>query len=153
MSKKPPANTILCQKGSPKRRWNWQKSEIVFEVIFKLKWTFKCFQGKTEGFQQQVETKQLQLAPWTEKISEKQVQKEVAESELGLLEQKTNANTTAFEAAQNHLIELESQRNEKSLELVVLKKKKKESENKLKQSSLHIEVSLLLSDPFLFFRI
>ena len=61
------------------------------------------FLGKTEVFQKQIEEKQLELAPWTEKINAKLASKKVSESEYEILHNRVNSAKLALEDANKKL--------------------------------------------------
>jgi structural maintenance of chromosome 4 len=75
---------------------------------------------KTSVFQEEIEKKQEELAPWTEKIQAKESAISIAKSEHELLTQKVNAAKIALESLNSQLEEFENSQAEKVFLLVVL---------------------------------
>lgn len=63
-------------------------------------------QGKTQGLQKSIEGKQLELAPWVEKMNHYTMRMKVAGSEHDMLESKIESTKTAISTARNRIDEL-----------------------------------------------
>ncbi|RFU30981.1 hypothetical protein B7463_g5359, partial [Scytalidium lignicola] len=77
----------------------------------------ESLKGKTQAFSDQIVTKQKSLEPWNEKISQKQSAIAVAESELSIIHEKSNAGTVALEEATAKLGTVETRKEAKLKEL------------------------------------
>lgn len=73
--------------------------------------------GKTQGLSDQIAAKQKSLEPWNEKINEKQSAVAVAQSELDILREKSNAGAVALKEAQEKIASIEETRATKESEL------------------------------------
>ncbi|RMZ84160.1 hypothetical protein DV738_g782, partial [Chaetothyriales sp. CBS 135597] len=73
--------------------------------------------GKTQGLSNQVAAKQKSLEPWSEKISQKQSQISVLQSELGLVLEKAAAGQKAIDDAKAKVDAIEKQRESKGAEI------------------------------------
>ncbi|KAI9768778.1 MAG: hypothetical protein M1835_006809, partial [Candelina submexicana] len=73
--------------------------------------------GKTQAFSDQIATKQKSLEPWNEKINQRQSAMAVAQSELDILRERSNAGNVALEELQGKIKAIEEIRETKSAEL------------------------------------
>jgi structural maintenance of chromosome 4 len=89
--------------------------------------------GKTDKIQAQIEAKQQELAPWTEKMNEKQVQMDIARSELTLLTEQSEAIGQAMTQAEQRVDELQTSQGEKMDHLQGLKKQHSKLLSKMSQ--------------------
>ena len=62
--------------------------------------------GKTDSFQAQLEEKQMELAPWTEKINDQVSQIKVFQSERDLLNEKIHSNENAMKTIKSKLTDI-----------------------------------------------
>lgn len=76
--------------------------------------------GKTEEFTQQIEEHQRELAPWTAKITAKQSEVDMAQSEHDLLREKADSLTTGYQDALTSLDTLKRSQESKGLEIMEL---------------------------------
>ncbi|PHH83053.1 hypothetical protein CDD82_3711 [Ophiocordyceps australis] len=81
--------------------------------------------GKTQVFSDQIAAKQKTLEPWTQKITQKQSAIAVAESEMKILQEKTNARANALEQLENKIALIEESKSSKVKELDECESKKK----------------------------
>ncbi|CAG8620098.1 5328_t:CDS:10, partial [Cetraspora pellucida] len=79
--------------------------------------------GKTEKFSAQIEEKQRELAPWTEKINLKQSAIDVAHSEHSILKEKMDSTKRALEQAENEIASLEDTRRSKEQGIIATRNK------------------------------
>ncbi|CAG8593870.1 23808_t:CDS:10, partial [Gigaspora rosea] len=79
--------------------------------------------GKTEKFSAQIEEKQRELAPWTEKINSKQSAIDVAQSEHNILKEKMDSTKRALDQAENDVVSLEDTRRSKEQEIITTRNK------------------------------
>lgn len=79
--------------------------------------------GKTEKFSAQIEEKQRELAPWTEKINSKQSAIDVAQSEHNILKEKMDSTKRALDQAENDVVSLEDTRRSKEQEIKATRNK------------------------------
>ncbi|CAG8551171.1 4572_t:CDS:10, partial [Dentiscutata erythropus] len=79
--------------------------------------------GKTEKFSAQIEEKQRELAPWTEKINSKQSAIDVARSEHNILKEKMDSTKLALNQAEEDVVSLEETRRSKEQEIIATKNK------------------------------
>lgn len=84
--------------------------------------------GKTQVFSDQIAAKQKSLAPWKEKINQKQSAIAVAESELAILEEKANAGAVALKEMKNKVTSIEQGRKSKLAQLEECQAEKAELE-------------------------
>ena len=73
--------------------------------------------GKTQAFSDQIAAKQKTLEPWNEKINEKQSAIALAQSELDILREKSNAGAIALQEIQAKIHGIEETRTAKQTEL------------------------------------
>ena len=81
---------------------------------------------KTQAFSDQIAAKQKSLEPWTEKITQKQSQIAVAESELRILQEKANAGAVAVEELQGKITSIQENKAAKKKELKECEAEKEE---------------------------
>lgn len=81
---------------------------------------------KTQAFSDQIAAKQKSLEPWTEKITQKQSQIAVAESELKILQDKANAGAVALEELQGKIASIEQGKTAKQTQLKECEAEKEE---------------------------
>ncbi|KAI8613916.1 RecF/RecN/SMC protein [Chytriomyces sp. MP71] len=81
----------------------------------------EALKGKTQGFQAQIEKKQRELVPWTDKINERQARVDVSQSELDLLVKRTEAAQSALGDAKGQLEAFREMKSQKELEIRDLK--------------------------------
>ena len=80
--------------------------------------------GKTQGFSEQISTKQKTLEPWNEKINEKQASIAVTQSELDILRERASAGDVALEEVHGKIQTLRETRRCKEAELEDMKLRK-----------------------------
>ncbi|KAK5061189.1 hypothetical protein LTR84_007731 [Exophiala bonariae] len=73
--------------------------------------------GKTQGFSDQIASKQKSLEPWNKKIDQKQSVIAVANSELDILKEKANSGQRAIDQSNAKIEAIESSRSEKLEEI------------------------------------
>lgn len=93
-----------------------QEEQELMSIREKLK-------GKTQGFSDEINKKQKSLAPWLQKINDKQSAVAVAQSELAILRERDEAGTNAASEIQARLARIQEARKEKAEELDLLKSK------------------------------
>ncbi|KND02295.1 uncharacterized protein SPPG_02770 [Spizellomyces punctatus DAOM BR117] len=98
----------------------------------------ESLKGKTEVFQKQIEKKQEELAPWMEKINEKQAALDVASSERELLEQKITSSKTALKEAEQKVVELRALLGRKQKELSLIR----ESQEALEAKNISLQKAM-----------
>lgn len=81
---------------------------------------------KTQAFSDQIAAKQRSLEPWTEKITQKQSQIAVAESELKILQDKANAGAVAVEELQGKIGSIQENKGTKERQLEEFKAEREE---------------------------
>lgn len=84
--------------------------------------------GKTQGFSDQISTKQKSLEPWNEKINEKQSSIAVTQSELDILRERASAGDVALEEVREKVQTLQDTRKGKEAELKEMKARKAQVE-------------------------
>ena len=84
----------------------------------------ESLQGKTQKYSDQIATKQKSLEPWTEKISQKQSAIAVAESELGILQERANAGAVAIKELETKAASIEEGKTAKLEELKACEEEK-----------------------------
>ncbi|KAL8760764.1 MAG: hypothetical protein Q9184_003072 [Pyrenodesmia sp. 2 TL-2023] len=77
--------------------------------------------GKTQGFSDQIATKQKSLEPWNEKINEKQSSIAVTQSELDILRERASAGDVALEEIREKIQTLKETREGKEADLNEMK--------------------------------
>lgn len=93
--------------------------------------------GKTQGLSDKITAKQRSLEPWDEKINQKQSAVAVAQSELDILRERSNAGTVLLEEAQSKV---------SSIEETLAAKQNDLEEHKSQKATLEEEVAKLKSD-------
>lgn len=93
--------------------------------------------GKTQGLSDKITAKQRSLEPWDEKINQKQSAVAVAQSELDILRERSNAGTVLLEEAQSKV---------SSIEETLAAKQDDLEEHKSQRATLEEEVAKLKSD-------
>ncbi|BCR87876.1 condensin subunit SMC4 [Aspergillus chevalieri] len=93
--------------------------------------------GKTQGLSDKITAKQRSLEPWDEKINQKQSAIAVAQSELDILRERSNAGTVLLEEAQSKV---------SSIEETLAAKQDDLEEHKSQKATLEEEVAKLKSD-------
>ncbi|PLB40934.1 condensin subunit SMC4 [Aspergillus candidus] len=93
--------------------------------------------GKTQGLSDEITTKQRSLQPWDEKINKKLSAVAVAQSELDILRERSNAGTVLLEEAQAKVGSIEETLATKEADL---------DERKAQKSTLEEELAKLRSD-------
>ncbi|KAI9033329.1 hypothetical protein DFJ74DRAFT_176515 [Hyaloraphidium curvatum] len=99
----------------------------------------ESLKGKTEVFQQQIEKKQRELAPWLEKIGAAQGRLDVCRSEHEILEGRTSAVHKAKEQAKADDAQVAATLKEKEAELKDLHKKKTKLSGKTDEYRRNLE--------------
>ncbi|KAL8827009.1 MAG: hypothetical protein Q9170_007183 [Blastenia crenularia] len=84
--------------------------------------------GKTQGFSDQIASKQKSLEPWNEKINEKQSSIAVTQSELDILRERASAGEIALEEVREKMQTLHETRKGKETELKEMKARKAQIE-------------------------
>ncbi|KAL9027242.1 MAG: hypothetical protein Q9196_004206 [Gyalolechia fulgens] len=84
--------------------------------------------GKTQVFSDQIAIKQRSLAPWNEKINEKQSSIAVTQSELDILRERASAGDVALEEVRGKVQTLQETRKSKEVELKELKARRNQVE-------------------------
>ena len=74
----------------------------------------ESLRGKTEGFSNEIDSKQKQLSPFQEQINEKQAAIDVARSELDMLHDRDNAGAQAIAELEARLTQLREEKTSKS---------------------------------------
>lgn len=97
--------------------------------------------GKTQKFTVEIEKRQKELAPWTEKINDKQAEINVATSERDALMKKAQDHEEALRAAEENLKELRSDQKVKSDGLNETKAKRASVDDDIREASMRVEVS------------
>ena len=87
----------------------------------------ESLKGKTEVFQRQIEVKQVELSPWSEKINAAQAGLNVSKSEYDMLSEKVHGLANDLMEARNKLQELRARQGESLGTLLSLKKLRAES--------------------------
>ena len=95
--------------------------------------------GKTQGFSDEIATKQKSLEPWNEKINEKLSAIAVAQSELGILRERASAGTVALEETEKKMRSLEESCKAKDAEGKELKSERSQIEKE--SSKVQDEIS------------
>ncbi|KAK9670903.1 Structural maintenance of chromosomes protein 4, partial [Basidiobolus ranarum] len=97
--------------------------------------------GKTEKFSVKIEAKQKELAPWIEKINEKQSQIDVAQSEHQMLEARSTAGQRSLEEALMELKDTKTSIKEKKVELEELQQEKDLNDKKVSSLVRKLELT------------
>ncbi|CAO3670170.1 unnamed protein product [Rhizopus microsporus] len=82
--------------------------------------------GKTDGYLTQIEQHQKELAPWTEKINEKQKMIDIKKSEIEILTERMNSGKKAVEESEEQMEKFQKMVKDKQRELKTLPDKIKE---------------------------
>ncbi|KAK3191917.1 Structural maintenance of chromosomes protein 4 [Lecanicillium sp. MT-2017a] len=96
--------------------------------------------GKTQQFSDEIAVKQKSLEPWTEKISQKQSQIAVAESEMNILQEKANAGAVALEELETKIKTIESGKAEKAKELKACETEKAKLAKEAEKMNSELEI-------------
>jgi structural maintenance of chromosome 4 len=96
--------------------------------------------GKTEQFQIQIEAKQEEMIPWTEKVNSKQSQIDIATMEYNLLEEKINHVRNEVEKGNLRAAELKEQGSTVKIQMKDLKKELATCSNRLESFKAQVEV-------------
>ena len=72
-------------------------------------------EGKTEVYSNQIEEKQRELVPWSEKINAKQSAIDVAQSEYNFLKEKIDSVNQDLKQAEEEIVSLQETRQTKVL--------------------------------------
>ncbi|KAL1702733.1 RecF/RecN/SMC [Schizophyllum commune] len=97
--------------------------------------------GKTQKFTVEIEKRQKELAPWTEKINDKQAEINVATSERDALMKKAQDHEEALHAAEEHLKELRSDQKVKADGLNETKAKRASVDDDIREASMRVEAA------------
>ncbi|KAJ5692452.1 Structural maintenance of chromosomes protein [Penicillium macrosclerotiorum] len=97
----------------------------------------ESLKGKTEGLSDQITIKQKSLEPWNEKINQKQSSMAVAQSELDILHERSNAGAVLLEEAHGKIATIEETLETKQSEL---------EERQAQKETLEAEVEKLKGD-------
>ncbi|PYI32289.1 hypothetical protein BP00DRAFT_369355 [Aspergillus indologenus CBS 114.80] len=97
----------------------------------------ESLKGKTQGLSDQITAKQKSLEPWDEKINKKLSAVAVAQSELDILRERSNAGTVLLEEAQSKI---------SSIEETLATKENDLEERKAQKATLEEEVAKLKHD-------
>ncbi|KAL1749299.1 RecF/RecN/SMC [Schizophyllum fasciatum] len=97
--------------------------------------------GKTRKFTTEIEKKQKELQPWTEKINEKQAEINVATSERDALQKKARDHEEALQAAEDHLSELRSDQKVKADGLNETKAKRASVDGDIQEAGMRVEAA------------
>ena len=106
----------------------------------RIRFCQRDFAGKTQKFTVEIEKRQKELAPWTEKINDKQAEINVATSERDALMKKAQDHEEALHAAEEHLKELRSDQKVKADGLNETKAKRASVDDDIREASMRVEV-------------
>lgn len=98
----------------------------------------ESLKGKTQVFSDQIAAKQKSLEPWNEKINQKQSAIAVAESELTILHEKSNAGAVALEETRAKIASIQAARDGKTSELEDCQKEKAKLEKEASKVSAEL---------------
>ena len=93
----------------------------------------ESLKGKTQTFADEISLKQKSLEPWNEKINQKQSVIAVAQSELGILRERSSAGEVALEEARDKIKAIEESRNNKTEELAAVQAQRSQLDKEWKK--------------------
>ncbi|CAG8521184.1 4706_t:CDS:10 [Ambispora gerdemannii] len=108
----------------------------------------QSLKGKTEVYSAQIEEKQKELAPWTEKINAKQSNIDVLRAEYEIIEGKTRAIQSSLEQAENEIITIEETRNSKKTDIEAALALKEKLADEVKQIERKLKNNIALHEGY-----
>ncbi|CAG8592645.1 10545_t:CDS:10, partial [Ambispora leptoticha] len=108
----------------------------------------QSLKGKTEVYSAQIEEKQKELAPWTEKINAKQSNIDVLRAECEIIEEKTRSIQSSLEQAENEIITIEETRNSKKIDIEAAMALKEKLADEVKQIERKLKNNIALHEVY-----